>query len=307
MKRKKSELQHELKVDPHEDQSNDHKQNIEVQTKERSHAGDVFPGVLKTEHRLSMIGERNRCRKKLPYATSSGAEDVPKSVAKAGMSWMRMDPLRKPGRVSCTTMGCISPLWLQLRCIRWPRSGNTCMEAWKANCATLDEKVTAVTKQLDEKVVAISRQLTEHEAIAAKQLQAREDCDLLRAAGAQPQARVGQLEGRLDMEIEQLNDELAGLEGAGSSMRSVESSCMKMIKGHQNRVDTEFVKLKECQHEGVRKLSQLTNMPRGAGDYVSAKWRGWSFQRFWWVLGLNGARRCEACAGDLRQLRACRT
>ena len=35
---------------------------IEALTEERSHAGDVFPGVLKTEHWLSMIGERNIVR-----------------------------------------------------------------------------------------------------------------------------------------------------------------------------------------------------------------------------------------------------
>ena len=39
---------------------------------------------------------------------------------------------------------------------------------------------------------------------------------------------------------------------------------METIKGHWNRVDAAFVKLKEWQHEGVRKLSQLTNMLRGA-------------------------------------------
>ena len=73
------------------------------------------------------------------------------------------------------------------------------MEAWKACCATLDEKVTAVTEQLDEKVVAIRRK--------------RRPSPRPRAAGGRLQARVGQLEGRLNTEIEQLNDELACLEG----------------------------------------------------------------------------------------------
>ena len=39
---------------------------------------------------------------------------------------------------------------------------------------------------------------------------------------------------------------------------------MKMIKGHEKRVDAEFVKLMEWQHEGVKKLNQLSNMLRGA-------------------------------------------
>ena len=91
---------------------------------------------------------------------------------------------------------------------------STYMEAWKANCATLDEKVTAVAKQLDEKVVAVTKQLA--------------------VKGGHRREAGGQLEGRLDTEIEQLNDELAGLEGAGSSMRSVESRCTETMKGHQN-------------------------------------------------------------------------
>ena len=130
-----------------------------------------------------------------PDVTSSDAEVVPKSVAKAkGMCCMMMGPLRKPGWTSWMTVGCISY-----------------MEAWKGNCATLDEKVTDVTKQLDEKVVAISRQLAQKEVTAAKQLQGLRGIDFLRA-GARFQARAGQFEGRLDTEIEQLNDELAGLE-----------------------------------------------------------------------------------------------
>ena len=92
---------------------------------------------------------------------------------------------------------------------------NTYMEAWKADCAILDEKVTALTKKLDEKVIAVSRQLAEKEAVAAKQLQARkEECDLLRAAGTRLEARLGQLEGRLDTEIEQLNGELSDFDVA---------------------------------------------------------------------------------------------
>ena len=48
-------------------------------------------------------------------------------------------------------------------------------------------------------------------------------------------------------------------------LQAVESRCMKMIKGHEKRVDAEFVKLKEWQHEeGVKKLNQLSNMLRGA-------------------------------------------
>ena len=67
---------------------------------------------------------------------------------------------------------------------------------------TLDERVTALVRHLDEKVLAFSRQLAE----AVKQLKAREDdCDSIRAAGSRLQARTGQLEARLDTEIEQLN------------------------------------------------------------------------------------------------------
>ena len=73
-------------------------------------------------------------------------------------------------------------------------------------------QVTALTKQLDEKVGAISSQLME-KGVVTKQLPAREeDCDLLRPAGAWLQAHIAQLEPKLDSEIEQLNDELAGLE-----------------------------------------------------------------------------------------------
>ena len=75
---------------------------------------------------------------------------------------------------------------------------------------TLDERVTALVRQLDEKVLAFSKQLAE----AVKQLKAREDS--LRIAGSRVQARTGQLEARLDAEIEQLNDGLTDLEKAGS-------------------------------------------------------------------------------------------
>ena len=47
-------------------------------------------------------------------------------------------------------------------------------------------------------------------------------------------------------------------------LQAVESRCKKMIKGHEKRVDAEFEKLKEWQHEGVKKLNQLSNMLRGA-------------------------------------------
>ena len=74
---------------------------------------------------------------------------------------------------------------------------------------TLDERVTAVVRQLDEKVLRFSKQV----------LKARDDdCDFLRAAGSRLQTRTGQLEARLDSEIEQLNDELADLEKARSAM-----------------------------------------------------------------------------------------
>ena len=97
---------------------------------------------------------------------------------------------------------------------------------------TLDERVTALARQMDDKVLAFSKQLAE----AVKQLKAREDdCDSLRAAGSRLQARTGQLEARLDTEIEQLNDELTDLEKTGSAMRSVESRCSKSTKAEWMR------------------------------------------------------------------------
>ena len=47
-------------------------------------------------------------------------------------------------------------------------------------------------------------------------------------------------------------------------LQAVESRCMKMIKGHEKRVGAEFMKRKEWQREGVKKLNQLSNMLRGA-------------------------------------------
>ena len=47
-------------------------------------------------------------------------------------------------------------------------------------------------------------------------------------------------------------------------LQAVESRCTKMIKGHEKRVDAKFVKLEEWQHEGVKKLNQLSNMLRRA-------------------------------------------
>ena len=47
-------------------------------------------------------------------------------------------------------------------------------------------------------------------------------------------------------------------------LQAVQSRCVKIIEGHEKRVDAEFVKLKEWQHEGVKKLNQLSNMLRGA-------------------------------------------
>ena len=66
---------------------------------------------------------------------------------------------------------------------RGSRSGVRTWRPWRSECATLDEKVTALTKQLDEKVIAVSRQPAD------------------RAAGTPFEARLGQLD-RLDIEIE---------------------------------------------------------------------------------------------------------
>ena len=123
---------------------------------------------------------------------------------------------------------------------------------------TLDERVTALVRQLDEKVLAFSKQLAEavkQLAEAVKQLKVREDdCDSLRAAGSRLQARTGQLEARLDTEIEQQNHELTGLEGAVSAMRTVESRCIeKTPKPNGCRIrETPGV-----QHEGVAKIRQF--------------------------------------------------
>ena len=127
-----------------------------------------------------------------------------------------------------------------------------------------DERVTALVRQLDEKVLAFSRELAE----AVKQLKAREDdCDSLRIAGSRLQARTGQLEARLDTEIEQLNDGLADLEKAGSAMRTVESRCIEnlstLLKGHQSRMDAGFVRHQECNMKASQKFDQLLNMVQG--------------------------------------------
>ena len=128
------------------------------------------------------------------------------------------------------------------------------------DATSVDEKGMAVAKQLDEKVLAFSRQLAE----AAKQLKAREEeCDFLRAVGSRLQARTGQLEARLDTEIEQLKDEHAGLEEAGSMMRTVESRCMEMLKVHQRRMDAEFVRLQEINTKASQKFDQLLDMLQG--------------------------------------------
>ena len=156
-----------------------------------------------------------------PDATSSVAEVVPKSVAKA-----RWDELHDDGM----HLAAMATAAMDTRAQEW----STCMEAWKANCVILDEKVTAATKQLDENVVAISRQRAEKEAIAAKQLQAREeDCDLFRTVGSK--ARHGDRAaerrargfggGRIFDEIrgEQMNgDDQRALEPSGCGIRETQ-------------------------------------------------------------------------------------
>ena len=47
----------------------------------------------------------------------------------------------------------------------------------------------------------------------------------------------------------------AAVDTATTQLQAVESRCIKMIKGHEKRVDAEFVKLTERQHEGVKMLS----------------------------------------------------
>ena len=97
-----------------------------------------------------------------------------------------------------------------------------------------------------------------------KQLKAGEDdCDILRAAGSRLQARTGQLEARLDTDIEQLNNELEGLAEAGSAMISVESRCMEMLNRHQSRMDAEFVRLQEVNMKASKKFDQLLNIVQG--------------------------------------------
>ena len=77
------------------------------------------------------------------------------------------------------------------------------------------------------------------------------------------QARTGQLEARLDTEIEQLNDELTDLDKAGSAMRSMESRCTEMLKKHQRLMDAELVKLQECNMKASQKFDSLLNMVQG--------------------------------------------
>ena len=138
------------------------------------------------------------------------------------------------------------------RRIRGPRSG----------ILTLDEeRVTAVVRQLDEKVLAFTEQLAE----AAKKLKAREDdCDFLRAAGSRLQARTGQLEARLDTEIEQSERRARGLR---------EGKISDEIRGAQKAPKPNGCGIRETpgvQHEGVAKFDQLPNMVQGIWDHVSA-------------------------------------
>ena len=91
-----------------------------------------------------------------------------------------------------------------------------------------------------------------------KQLKAWEDdCDSLRVAGSRLQARTGQLEARLDTEIEQLHDELTDLDKAGSAMRSVDSRCMKIAQRAPKPNGCGTRETPGVQHEGVAKIRQF--------------------------------------------------
>ena len=99
----------------------------------------------------------------------------------------------------------ISPPGLQPRWIRGPNSG---VLAWRRGKLT---------------VPPWTRRLSPSQGSWRKRRPSpRSSCKLVRRTATSKRV-FGQLEGRLDTEIEQLNDELAGLEEAGSSMSSVES------------------------------------------------------------------------------------
>ena len=71
-----------------------------------------------------------------------------------------------------------------------------------------------------------------------------------------PTPSAGQLEARLDPEIEQLNDELTDLDKAGSAMRSVESRCTEMLKKAPKANGCGIRETPGVQHEGVAKIRQ---------------------------------------------------
>ena len=211
---------------------------VELLTEERTHAGIVSPSQILRE-RSSMRQESQReVLDKMDATIWNGLQDAgdESDSLRARLEQVESQVTQLPERIK----------------------GEIRAEALDAT--SVDEKVTALARQLDEKVLAFSKQLAE----AAKKLKAREeDCDFLRAAGSRLQARTGQLEARLDTEIEQLNDELAGLEEAGSAMRTVESRCMEMLKVHQRRMDAEFVRLQECNMKASQKFDQLLAMLQG--------------------------------------------
>ena len=258
---------------------------VEVPTEERTHAGIVFPGMLKTGYLRSLIGERSSVRQGAEEpegthlaamvtgadteldGTHLAATEEAKQVIKqhteslkdlvthnSRIGWVRLSELEEKadgydmelkfqrealGKMDATVWDGLKDArdesdslrvrleQVESQVTQLPEriKGEICAEAPDATSAadartqewffTLEERVTAVVRQLDEKVLAFSEQLVE----AAKKLKAGEDdCNFIRAGGSRLQARTGQLEARLDTEIEQLNDELADWEKARSAM-----------------------------------------------------------------------------------------
>ena len=110
---------------------------IEALMEKQSHAGGAFLGVLKTEHALAV--------------EDKGEEQLQTEVLEALIDSDREDHMEQlEGRLAAMLAAAVDT-----RAQEW----NTCTEALNADCAILDEKVTAVTKQLDEKVIVVSRQL----------------------------------------------------------------------------------------------------------------------------------------------------
>ena len=248
---------------------------VEVLTEEWTHAGIVSPGMLKAEHWLSMRRERSRCSNSNTESLKdlAGVYDMELKSQREALGKMDAtiwDGSKDAKDESDSLRAHLEQVESQVTQLPERIKDEIRAEAPEATSAadtraqewyiTLDDRVAAFVRQLDEKVLAFSMQLAK----AVKQLKAWEDdCDSLRVAGSRLQAGTGQSEARLDTEIEQLHDELTDLDKAGSAMRSMDSRCMKMLKGHQSRMDAELVRLQERNMKASQKFDNLLNMVQG--------------------------------------------